>query len=62
MSSLEERVEKLEKEVERLRNLLEQHLHHHGWRPQPIKPKPNIPPKHPFKPNHDDLHEPFKID
>lgn len=53
--TLEERVEKLEKEVEQLRKLLEGHLRDHGLHP-PIQPSPA--PKHPFKPDHPDIGPP----
>ena len=52
--SLEERVILLEKEVERLRKLLEAHIRDHGF--PPIHPSPT--PDRPFKPGHPDVGPP----
>ena len=53
--TLEERVEKLEREVEYLRKIIEAHIRDHGI-PPPIHPSPS--PKHPFKPDHSDIGPP----
>jgi len=49
---LEERVKELEREVERLRRLLESHIRDHGVSP--------IHPDRPFPPNHPDVGPPKK--
>jgi len=54
--TLEERVEHLEREVERLRRLLEAHLRDHGV--GPVIPPPHGPPKKPFGPDHPDIGPP----
>ncbi len=51
---LEERVKKLENEVERLRKLLESHIKDHD--PYPIHP--TKPPSRPFDPKHPDVGPP----
>ena len=54
---LEERVKKLEQEVEILRRLLESHIRKHGF-PPPIHPDPTQPSKKPFEPGHPDVGPP----
>ena len=50
---LEERVKKLEQEVERLRRLLESHVRDHGI-------SPPVHPDRPFQPKHPDVGPPKK--
>ncbi len=52
---LEERIKKLENEVERLRKLLESHIKDHDL-PHPIHP--TKPPSRPFDPKHPDVGPP----
>ncbi|MCG3217040.1 MAG: hypothetical protein KAS63_09975 [Candidatus Heimdallarchaeota archaeon] len=58
---LEERVKKLESEIERLRRIIESHVRDHGF-PPPIHPDPTKPPKRPFEPGHPDVGKPKTID
>ncbi len=51
---LEERVKKLEQEVDRLRRLLESHVRDHGI-------SPPTHPDRPFQPKHPDVGPPKKI-
>ena len=58
---LEERIRKLENEVEMLKKLVESHIRDHGTRPPitPIDPlEPSKPSKKPFKPGHPDVGPP----
>ena len=58
---LEDRIRKLEQEVERLRRLLESHVKDHGISP-PIHPdSPPIHPDRPYKPGHPDVGPPKEI-